>query len=659
MISVERLAVDAGARTLFENVSFLVRPHDRIGLIGANGSGKTTLMRVLSGEREPSKGDVRKANYVTVGYLPQEGVPVLGRALVEEGLSAFDDVLALQARVEQAMTDLSTLDPNGESYAEQLELLGELQHRLDESDVYRLQSRVEKVLMGLGFAVRDLQRSTNEFSGGWQMRIALAKLLLRTPSLLLLDEPTNHLDSESIAWLEDYLRSYDGAVIIVSHDTVFLDRVTMRTFALDRDEIEDYPGSFSDFVTFAAERREQKEREWKNQQDSIKRTEKFIERFRYKASKARQVQSRIKQLEKVERVELEGGSEEIAFRFPDPLPSGKVMVTLKNVSKSYGSLRVLSDVSLTIDRGDRIAIVGPNGAGKSTLIRILAGVESFDEGERLPGHEVAPSYYAQHQADELAADRDVLSVIDEVAHGDVRKHLRSILGSFLFHGDDVFKKVSVLSGGEKSRLALARMLLRPANLLILDEPTNHLDIRSKSVLQDALLGYEGTCVIVSHDRGFLDPIVNKVLEVTPGRLRLFHDSVSDYFRLRAEERRARSDSVGTTSTTGLKTIGEKERRRKVATIRQEKSRELAPHRKKLEAAEAAIDALERQISSLEGDLADPDFYQRGDGGKTAGTELKSRRSDLDGLLAEWEAIAKQVSTIERHYDRLIADLERS
>ena len=448
MVSVERLSVDAGSRTLFENVSFLVRPHDRIGLIGANGSGKTTLLRILTGDREPSGGDVRKANYVTVGYLPQEGVPVLGRPLVEEGLSAFDEVLALEARVQQAMTDLGTLDSSSPDYAEQLELLGELQHRLDESDVYRLQSRVEKVLMGLGFSVSDLARSTNEFSGGWQMRIALAKLLLRSPSLLMLDEPTNHLDSESIAWLEDYLRSYDGAVMIVSHDTVFLDRVTSRTLALERDEIEDYPGAFSQFVAFAVLRREQREREWKNQQESIKRTERFIERFRYKASKARQVQSRIKQLDRVERVELDQDSEEIDFRFPDPLPSGKILVTLKDVSKWYGPLQVLNRVSLTIDRGDRIAIVGPNGAGKSTLIRILAGVESFDEGERLPGHEFAPSYYAQHQADELALDKDVLGVIDEIAQGEVRKHLRSILGSFLFHGDDVFKKVSVLSGGE-------------------------------------------------------------------------------------------------------------------------------------------------------------------------------------------------------------------
>ncbi len=656
MISIEKLSVDLGVRTLFENVSFLVRPHDRIGLIGANGSGKTTLLRVLAGDREPSRGAVRKANYVTVGYLPQEGVPVQGRTLLDEGMTAFEDVLALEARVERAMVDLSAMDGESPEHSEQLELLGELQHRLEESDVYRIQSQVEKVLMGLGFATKDLQRSTNEFSGGWQMRIALAKLLLRSPSLLMLDEPTNHLDSESIAWLEDYLRSYDGAVMTVSHDTVFLDRVTTRTLALERDEIEDFPGSFTAYVEFSEARREQLEREWKNQQASIKRTERFIERFRYKATKARQVQSRVKQLAKVDRIELETNGEEIAFRFPDPLPSGKILVSLRDVSKSYGPLRVLDKVNVSIERGDRIAVVGPNGAGKSTLIRIIAGVESYDEGERAPGHELTTSYYAQHQADELAPDLDVLGVIDAVAQGDIRKRLRSILGSFLFHGDDVFKPVSVLSGGEKSRLALARMLLRPANLLVMDEPTNHLDIRSKAVLQDALVNYEGTTVIVSHDRGFLDPIVNRVLEVTPGHIRLLHGTVTEYFARRADERKAEAEGNRASATgSGL---SEKERRRRVAEIRQEKSRTLAPHRKILERLEASIAGLEQEIAALEQSLADPAFYQTGDGGRAAGQELKSKRIELDARMSEWEKAGRELAWIEERFDKQIREIDR-
>jgi ATP-binding cassette subfamily F protein 3 len=599
---------------------------------------------------------VRKANYVSVGYLPQEGVPVLGRTLLDEGMTAFEDVLALQARVEQAMHDLASIGAESPEHAEQLELLGELQHRLEESDVYRIQSKVEKVLMGLGFGTRDLARSTKEFSGGWQMRIALAKLLLRSPSLLMLDEPTNHLDSESIAWLEDYLRSYDGAVMIVSHDTVFLDRVTSRTLALERDEIEDYPGSFSAYVDFAETRREQLEREWKNQQESIKRTERFIERFRYKATKARQVQSRVKQLAKVERIELENGGEEIAFRFPDALPSGKVLVTLRDVSKSYGPLRVLQKVNVSVARGDRIAVVGPNGAGKSTLIRILAGVESYDEGERIPGHELTPSYYAQHQADELSPESDVLGVVDAVAHGEIRKRLRSILGSFLFHGDDVFKPVSVLSGGEKSRLALARMLLRPANLLVMDEPTNHLDIRSKAVLQDALAAYEGTTIIVSHDRGFLEPIVNRILEVTPGHIRLLHESISEYFKRREDERKAEADGRKASSSAGPG-LSEKERRRKIAELRQEKSRALAPHRKRLEGIEATIATLEHEIGSLERSLADPAFYQTGDGGKTAGLELRSKRALLEERLAEWETLGTEIAWIEERFDKQIREVE--
>ncbi|MCU0454437.1 MAG: ABC-F family ATP-binding cassette domain-containing protein [Bacteroidetes bacterium] len=657
MISVEKLSVDLGVKTLFENVSFLIRPHDRIGLIGANGSGKTTLLRVLVGDREPSRGAVRKANYVSVGYLPQEGVPVLGRTLLDEGMTAFDDVLALQARVEQAMHDLSTTDAASPEHAEQMEVLGELQHRLEESDVYRIQSKVEKVLMGLGFGTRDLERSTSEFSGGWQMRIALAKLLLRSPSLLMLDEPTNHLDSESIAWLEDYLRSYDGAVMIVSHDTVFLDRITSRTLALERDEIEDYAGSFSAYVEFASARREQLEREWKNQQAAVKRTERFIERFRYKATKARQVQSRVKQLAKVERIELDNDGEEIAFRFPDALPSGKVLVSLHDVSKSYGDLRVLQKVNVAIERGDRIAVLGPNGAGKSTLIRILAGVESYDEGERIPGHELTPSYYAQHQADELSPELDVLGVIDAVAQGEIRKRLRTILGSFLFHGDDVFKPVAVLSGGEKSRLALARMLLRPANLLVMDEPTNHLDIRSKAVLQDALGAYEGTTVIVSHDRGFLEPIVNRILEVTPGRIRLLHDSVSHYFKRREDERKAEAEGRRAGSSSAGAGLTEKERRRRIAEIRQEKSRELAPHRRRLESIEAGIESLEHEIGSLEHSLADPAFYQAGDGGRSAGYDLKAKRALLETTMAEWESLGKEIAWIEERFDKQIREVE--
>jgi ATP-binding cassette subfamily F protein 3 len=514
-----------------------------------------------------------------------------------------------------------------------------------------MKSKIERVLMGLGFSVPDFERQTEEFSGGWQMRIALAKLLLREPSAILLDEPTNHLDIESLQWLEEYLHSYNGAIILVSHDRAFLDSLTTKTIALSIGRMETYSGNYSFYEKEKVVRKELQMNAFKNQQKQLEQTERFIERFRYKATKARQVQSRIKQLEKVERIEIEDEEEEIHFHFPQPQPSGVKVMELKNIVKRYGDKTVFNGLSYTIERGDRIAIVGVNGAGKSTFSRIVAGVEPPTSGERIPGYNVILSYFAQHQAEELDLSKEALEIVDEVAEGEIRKKLRTILGSFLFHGDDVFKKVGVLSGGEKSRLALAKMLLQPANVLVMDEPTNHLDMRSKKVLQQALLEYEGTYIIVSHDRAFLDPLVTKVLEVSTGNIRTFLGNVSDYLQKKKSEAEGiKKPSLSQKSSPHVKSqpaVPDKERKRIEAEQRQQLSKKLKPKKQKLEQIEAAIANLEHRKSEIEELMAHPDFYKDGENVKKISHEYKELQSSLQDSYFKWNEVSEEIAAIEK------------
>jgi ATP-binding cassette subfamily F protein 3 len=652
-----------GERVLFDDVSHTIGPHDRIGLVGSNGSGKSTLLKIIAGLGEPTSGRISRARYVTVGYLPQDGVIASGRTLTGEAQTAFEDVMEVQSELAEAQRSLETLDHTSEEYADVLEVFGELQHKLEDLDAFTMQSKVERVLMGLGFSVEDFGRDCSEFSGGWQMRIALAKLLLKEPSLLLLDEPTNHLDLDSLRWFEEYLRAYNGAVILVSHDRAFLDNLTKKTLALALGTMAVYAGNYSFYETERELRREQAANTLKNQQKQVEQTQKFIERFRYKATKARQVQSRIKMLDKIEFVEVEDDEEEIAFHFPKPVPSGAVVIELKQIVKRYGALTVFDGFDCRIERGERIAVVGPNGAGKSTFTRILAGIEPFDAGSRVEGYNAILSYFGQHQAEELDPAREVLEIVDAVASGEVRPKLRTILGSFLFHGDDVFKKVSVLSGGEKSRLALAKMLLRPANLLIMDEPTNHLDMRSKNVLLNALLEYEGTIVVVSHDRAFLDPLVTKVLEFTPGRARTFLGTVSDYIRKKDEEARAARDLAAGRPVRGDGPKGEpvpqesapppltgKERKRFEAERRQKLSGELKPWKERLGAAEKEIARLEGRVRELEAKMADPESYKSAEEAKAMALEYQGAKPRLEKAYAEWTLCTEAIDRITAaHY----------
>ncbi len=640
MLSAVDISLQYADRRLLDGVTFHIGPTDRIGLVGANGSGKSTLLRILLGEIMPDAGTVTRAKYVTVGYLPQEGTALAGRSLYTEVESVFADIVRTREQLDQLQEAMATTPHDTEAFREMLEIFGELQHRLEAADGFRLSSSIEKVLLGLGFTQQDFTRLTDEFSGGWQMRIALAKLLLLQPSLLLLDEPTNHLDLDSLQWLEEYLQSYRGAVVLVSHDRRFLDTMTRRTFELSFGTLTDYAGNFSFFLEAREERRALQRAAFRNQQQQIKQTERFIERFRYKATKARQVQSRIKQLDKLEIIRLEDEEDEIHFSFPASPPSGKISVTLRDIAKSYGALQVFAHLDLQIDRDDRIAFVGVNGAGKSTLARIIAGVEGVDAGERVPGHNVVVSYFAQHQAEELDPAFDVLQTVEAVAVGDVRRHLRTLLGCFLFHGDDVFKKVSILSGGEKSRLALAKMLLTPANLVVLDEPTNHLDMRSKAVLQDALAEFEGSMVIVSHDRDFLDPLVSKVVEFKNGRIRTLLGNVSEYLAVREiQEAATASGREPAASAAG------KERKRREAELRNERYARTKPLQEKLAHVEAEIEQLEQIKKDLEATMADPEAYRSGEALREVHASYRTNGEQLMDLYHRWGRISDELEKV--------------
>lgn len=530
MIALQNIKLQYGERYLYRDVSATIGAKDRIGLVGSNGAGKSTLLKVLIGLEEIDGGKVDKANYVTFGYLPQDGIEMHGRTLFKETETAFADVLGLQAKVEEAEARLDEMDTSSDEFYETLELIGAWEHRLEDLDAGKLPSRIESVLLGLGFSSSDMDRKTEEFSGGWQMRIALAKLLLANPSLLLLDEPTNHLDVTSQKWLEDFLLRYEGSLLMISHDRGFLDEITNRTFELSMGSLHVYSGNYSVFEKQSAERKELQMKAYKSQQKEIQQAEQFINRFRAKASKAKQAQSRIKALDKIERIQIEKEEDSVSFSFTPPPRSGQTVINLTDLSKSYDDLQVIRDANLRIERGDRIVVVGVNGAGKTTIAKVIAGVEPFQSGEREIGQSTHISYFGQHQADELDKNLNVLATMEEAAEGKNATNIRSILGTFLFRGDDVFKSVSVLSGGERNRLALAKMLARAANFLILDEPTNHLDMRSQDALQRALQEYTGAYMIVSHNRAFVDPLAKKVLEVRKDGLSLFPGNVSDYLR---------------------------------------------------------------------------------------------------------------------------------
>ncbi len=653
MLSLQNISKQYGPKVLFEGFSLFIGERDRIAVVGSNGTGKSTLMKIITGEVEADGGTIHKSSFSSVGYLPQELIGHAGRTLLEEALKAFEDLQQLQRRFDEISVEIETRAAAGETGPEIESILaemGRIQHRIEDGEGWRVEARAKEILFGLGFCERDLNRPSGEFSSGWQMRIELARLLLREPSVLLLDEPTNHLDIESLEWLEAYLQSYAGAILLVSHDRRFLDNLVRRTVEISQGRGTEYSGTYSDYLREKETRRGILEAAFENQQKMIRETERFVERFRAKSTKARQVQSRLKRLEKIDLIELETDEQEIAFRFPTPPRSGRVVLQLEGVDKRYGDVPVLDGVSLTIERGDRIAVLGVNGAGKSTLARVLAGTEPIQDGRRTEGYQVIASYYAQNQADALNPAKTVLESVEEVAAFGTGTNLRTLLGHFLFSDDDVFKRVSVLSGGEKSRLALARMLLVPANFLILDEPTNHLDLRSKAVLKDALRNFDGTFAIVSHDRDFLAGLITKVLVAKDRGLTVYPGSVDDYLRIWHEKEAAgptgkHAADPGAGNRSGNQ--DERERKRCEAERRQDRYRKLKPLKDELEGLLARIGKMEKRKEELESMLADPRTYGDANQARSAASEHREIAPALDALYQQWSDVQEKIDTIEK------------
>ena len=649
VLAVQNLRVQYGARVLFNDLSFTIEDGERIALAGHNGAGKSTLMKCIAGLNEPDSGSIIHSKHCQVGYLPQEGIHVRGRKLVDEAMSAFADLMDIQQRIDALTQDMAGLDPRSAAYSEVLNEIGELELVLHAHDTARLRPRTESILRGLGFKDRDFDRDCGEFSGGWQMRIALAKLLLREPEVLLLDEPTNHLGIQSQRWMEQYLRTYRGAIVIISHDVALLDSLVSRTIAFYHGRAEEYAGNFSYFLKESELRKEILLRQKKAQDREIAKTKEFIDRFRYKATKASLVQSRIKQLEKVELIEVEEDDAVMDFHFPTPPAGGHSVVKLEKVSKNYGPISILDNFDFEIVKGDRIAIVGVNGAGKSTFSRLVSGGEEPTAGRVTMGHHTRIAFFSQTHADDLNPDKTVLECVEAAATRESAPMVRNLLGCFLFRGDDVHKSVGVLSGGERSRVALVCMLLHPANFLILDEPTNHLDIQSQQVLQKALAEYPGSYCIVSHNRSFLDPIVTKVLEFVPGeKPRLYIGNVSDYLekveRDQALGAAARSAAAGGTEQGGGG--DRKARRRREAEIRQKKSRLLRPLQEKLEGLEAEISRLETEKTDITTRLEQPETAADTDAVMELTMRFQQADRQLEACFSQWAELSEEIEETE-------------
>lgn len=607
MISINSLSVSFSGKTLFDNVSFIIKDKDRIGLTGKNGAGKSTLLKILSGSQASDTGTIVLTSGHELGYLPQEMIPDSTKTVMDETLGAFDKTNALEEEIASLNTQLAErTDYESEAYHKLIERLSEANERFHLIGGSDRMGMAEKVLIGLGFKRSDFGRSITEFSSGWQMRVELAKILLRNPDVMLLDEPTNHLDIESITWLEEFLQGYRGAVVLVSHDRKFLDKVTNRTIEIVLGKIEDYNVSYSQYVEQRAERRQIQQNAYDNQQKEIENIERFIERFRYKATKARQAQSRIKMLEKMERVEVDQtDNSAISFRFPPAPHCGKIVVRAQQVGKHYGEKKIFSDFDFLLEKGEKVALVGRNGEGKSTFSKIVVGDISEYEGTVELGAGVRIGYFAQNQAALLDGNKTVFETIDDIAVGEVRTRIRNILGCFLFSGEDIEKKVKVLSGGEKGRLALAKLLLEPVNLLILDEPTNHLDMRSKDILKMALLQYDGSLIVVSHDRDFLEGLTTKTYEFRDGRVRPHIGDVSSFLADRKMERLQELERAGkqvSDKPASKATPASVEPKLDAAAERERKKQRERESRK----IKSAIEKVEAEITALEAELAEMD-----------------------------------------------------
>ncbi len=641
MVSINGVTVSFGGYNLFDNVSFLINPKDRIGLAGKNGAGKSTMLKILAGYQTPTKGEVSRPKDCKIGYLPQDMTHQHGRTVYEETESAFEEIKQLQAKLNDINHQLETrTDYESDAYMDLIHDLTDINERLNIIGADNTEEEIEKVLIGLGFQRKQFHMQTSEFSGGWRMRIELAKLLLQKPDVLMLDEPTNHLDIEAIQWLEDFMEIFSGAVILISHDKTFLDTVTKRTIEIVNQKIYDYKTNYSHYLILRQERKQQQENAQKNQQKMIDQTEVLIDKFRAKASKSAMAQSLIKKLDRLDRVEVDDmDTASVRFRFPPPAHSGKIVITAEHAGKSYGDKLIFQDANFIITKGEKIGLVGRNGEGKSTMMKMIANKIKYDGTIQL-GHNILMGYFEQDQEEKVDLDKTVFETIDELAVGDVRRQVRSLLGSFLFQGDDIDKKVKVLSGGERGRLALCKLLLEPYNLLLLDEPTNHLDIKSKEVLKQSLQDYEGTLVMVSHDRDFMTGMCDRLFEFRDGHVKEYLCDIKEFMEIRKVERLNELDL----DKSGVKAVPVAEK--KVAPSSDfeaaEKKKIQTQIASQIKKAEEQIEKLEAEIKSLDTKLADPAAYEELTKNPNFFNSYNKLKKDLEVEMTKWEDLSARL-----------------
>lgn len=645
MISVNSVTVAFGGFNLFDNISFLINPKDRIGLAGKNGAGKSTMLKLIAGEENPTKGDVSTPRDITIGYLPQDMIHQHGRTVFEETETAFAEIQKLEIKLENINHQLETrTDYESEDYMRLIEEQTDIYTRLDMIGAGSKNEEIEKILKGLGFARKDFDRQTAEFSGGWRMRIELAKILLQKPHILLLDEPTNHLDIEAIIWLEEFMETFSGAVMLISHDKTFLDNVTQRTIEIVNGKTYDYKTNYSRYLELRQERIEQQENAAKNQQKIINQTEVLIDKYRAKASKASFAQSLIKKLDRMEKVEVDDlDTSVMRFRFPQPAHSGKIVLTVEDAGKKYGDKRIFSDARFIITKGEKIGLVGRNGEGKSTMMKMIA--KKIDhEGIVQLGHSVLPGYFEQDQEEKLDPKKTVFETIDELAVGEVRKQVRGLLGSFLFGGEDIDKKVQVLSGGERGRLALCKLLLEPYNLLLMDEPTNHLDIRSKEVLKSAIQDYEGTVIMVSHDRDFMKGICHRLFEFRDGKVREHLCDIEEFMQLRKVERLNELDlDKKTNKQEAFGNVQQKVVESK-PVLDKTNDAEKKQLLNKLKKTEETIEKLELEIKLADEKLADQANYEKLMNDQVFFTNYSKLKLQLEAELTKWEEVSSLLNS---------------
>ena len=643
MIDINSLSVQFTGENLFENVNLKILPNDKIALVGSNGTGKSTFLKMLSGKQSQENGTISFKKGLKIGYLPQELISVNNHTIFEDVRNSLTQIIEIDERDKLLQAKLNRLPSSGNEHDEIIKQIGNLNHLKEEIGYYEINSTIEKILMGLGFSKDQFDNATSQLSGGWQMRVELAKILSSNNDIILLDEPTNHLDIDSLQWLVKFLKSYKGAIILVSHDRYFVNNICTKTLEIYNKNVTFYKGSYNDYLNFKEERAEKLKLDYAEQQKQIKQTEQFIERFRYKATKAKQVQSRIKQLEKIERIELVETENKINFHFFDTNPSGVIPLKLNNVSKAYGNLSVLENINLDIERGEKIALVGPNGAGKTTLSKILSKRLEATSGNVELGYNTLISFYAQDVVDNLNLENDIITELYESDSENTIGQLRTLLGAFLFNGDDVFKKIKVLSGGEKSRVGLAKVLLTKANTIILDEPTNHLDYDSKRILQNALGKFDGTLIIVSHDVDFLKPIVSKVIEVRNKTLKTYYGGI-DYYLIKREESDFSEINENKNDDFSGK-ISRKDQKRFEAEKRQKFHKATKEIKTKITQCEIEIDKLESSKTSLELDMMNEKVYSNPMLAKQNKIEYDKVKFELERKYEIWTNYSEELEKI--------------